>query len=187
MSQQLQFSVFQLSSAWELTASHRDSFMMSATLSWKMKAKLQLGSFGNVPSSFPYTSEHMRFWDCFLRPIFVGKQACSAHGYWTCLYQLSYFLGSQTHDYLMKHRSSSFSFLYPAPVTFLSEAFKKKSAVTVAERKFNFWVGNWRIIHEQISSKWYDLLNFGLWFIFMYSCYCYKVVPASIRSWMRSF
>lgn len=41
---------------------------------------------------------------------------------------------------------------------------KKKSAVTVAEgeTKFNFWVGNWRIIHEQISSKLYDLLNFGL-------------------------
>lgn len=50
---------------------------------------------------------------------------------------------------------------------------KKICTVTCCwgETKFNFWVGKRRIIHEQISSKWYDLLNFGLWFIFMYSCY----------------
>lgn len=176
MSQQLQFPVFQLGKRTDCQPS------------WFVydECNPQLKNESKVPVRF--------FWECsllftlyirahaFLR-LFSKAHFCGQ----ACLYQLSYFLGSQTHDYLMKHRSSSFSFLYPAPVTFLSEAFKKKSAVTVAERKFNFWVGNWRIIHEQISSKWYDLLNFGLWFIFMYSCYCYKVVPASIRSWMRSF
>lgn len=91
-----------------------------------------------------------------------------------CMASLAIILSWVTHtQYLMRHWSSSFSFLFLAALTFLSGAWKNmRSYCCWGETKFNFWVGNRRIIHEQISSKWYDLLNFGLWFIFMYSCYC---------------
>lgn len=164
---------------------------MIASLSWKMKAKFQSGPCGHVFSSLPYKSEkscssETDFW----KPMLMSKPVQGARCSWTCLYQLSYFLGSQTHSYLRNHGPSPFSSLFSSCNFPVRSSLKKKKICSYCcseETKFNFWVGNWRIIHEQISSKWYDLLNFGLWFIFMYACYCYKVVPASIRSWMRSF
>lgn len=117
--------------------------LMILSLRRKMKAKFQSGPVGHAFSSLPCVSEHLLLWG----PMLMSKQVCGAHCYWVCLYQLSYFLGSQTHGYLRKHGSSSFSFLYSAPVTFLSEAFKKKKkknnththkknpAVTVAQKR----------------------------------------------------
>lgn len=177
----------------ERTTNCKDSWITVtiSSLSWKKKneSKVSDRSPGKCLLLSPVRQSTESAEAVCWKPMLLCKQACSAHCYRARLYLLSYFLRSQTHSYLMKHRSLSFSFLYSAPLTFLSEVWKKKifSYCCWGETKFNFWVGNWRIIHEQISSKLYDLLNFGLWFIFMYSCYCYKVVPASIRSWMRSF
>lgn len=98
-----------------------------------------------------------------------GSIHCNAHSLITYIV-LSWVANTQ---YLMRNWSSSFSFLFSVSLTFLSGDWKNmRSYCCWGETKFNFWVGNQRIIHEQISSKWYDLLNFGLWFIFMYSCYC---------------
>lgn len=106
-----------------------------SSLSWKkkMKAKFQTGPLGNVYSSPLYARAPslLRLFaespcDCVSKP---AVPTATGHG----LYLLSCFLRSQTHSYLRKHRSLSFSFLYSAPLTFLSEAWKKKSAVTVAE------------------------------------------------------
>lgn len=109
----------------------------------------------------------------FQKPILISNQDCSIH------YNIHMALSAiilywvTNIQYLLRHWSFSFSFLFSAPLTFLSGAWKNmRSYCCWGETKFNFWVGIRRIIHEQISSKWYDLLNFGLWFIFMYSCYC---------------
>lgn len=67
------------------------------------------------------------------KPMFIPNQDCRARCKCARLYQLSHWLGSLTHtQYLMRHWSSSFSFLFAAPVTFLSEP-EKICTVTVAE------------------------------------------------------
>lgn len=136
---QLQASVFQLGSAREIISSNGESFWWFYPSDEKWKQ-----SFSQVPLDMlspPYPACQSTWFSeaGFWSPMLMSKQVCGAHCYWACVYQLSYFLGSQTHGYLRKHGSSSFSFLYSAPVTFLSEAFKKKKkkkpAVTVAQKR----------------------------------------------------
>lgn len=132
---QLQVSVFQLSSAREITASNGESFwwLHPSAEKWKLSFSQFLLDMFSPPypicqsTGFPETG----FW----KPTLMSAQVCGAHCSWACPYQRSYFLGSQTHSYLRKHGSSSFSVLCSAPGTFLSEAFKRKSAVTVAQKR----------------------------------------------------
>ena len=107
----------------------------------------------------------------FQKPIMISNQDCSLH----C--NEHGFISSHTllgHKYTISDETLIIFLPFSLfSLTFLSGAWKNmRSYCCRGETKFNFWVGNRRIIHEQISSKWYDLLNFGLWFIFMYSCYC---------------
>lgn len=140
-------------------------------LNWKMKAKFnQILLVGSSPL-YPMCPSHLLFWVWFWRAHTNFSPNCSTHvtvhGFIN-----SHSFGSQAHSiwWNTDHFPSPFNF---QPLTFLSEAWKNMHSYCCwGETKFNFWVGNWRVIHEQISSEWYDLLNFGLWFIFMYSCYC---------------
>lgn len=149
--------------------------MMITFLNWKMKAKFNQiflrGLFPLTPSLMgpcylPFQSlVFRRLWS------FLTKTSASTVMSMALLALILYWVTNT--QYLMRHWSFSFPFLFSASLTFLSGAWKNmRSYCCRGETKFNFWVGNRRIIHEQISSKWYDLLNFGLWFIFMYSCYC---------------
>lgn len=96
-----------------------------SSLSWKNESKVSDRSPGKCflrsPVSQSIESAETVCW----KPVLLCKQASSAHCYRAWLYLLLYFLRSQTHSYLMKHRSFSFSFLYSAPLTFLLEAWKK--------------------------------------------------------------
>lgn len=105
-----------------------------SSLSWKNESKVSDRSPGKCLLLSPVSQSTESAETVCWKPVWLCKQACSAHcGYRAWLYLLSYFLRSQTHSYLMKHWSFSFSPLYSAPLTFLSEAWKNKSAVTVAE------------------------------------------------------
>lgn len=137
---------------------------------WKQSS---IRSFSHVRSlSTPYVSLLLVLPKSGLqKPMIISNQDCSLH--------------CNVHDFIRSHTFLGykhpifdetliiFLFFPLFSLTFLSGAWKNmRSYCCWGETKFNFWVGNRRIIHEQISSKWYDLLNFGLWFIFMYSCYC---------------
>lgn len=145
--------------------------MTIAFLHWKMKAKF--GSF----SKYLFPLHPLRVPDaCSSKvwfseePILISNQDSSVHCNALGFISSQMFLG---HKHTTSDETLTIFLLSSAPLTFLSGVWQNTHSYCCwGETKFNFWVGNWGIIHEQISSKWYDLLNFGLWFIFMYSCYC---------------
>lgn len=139
---------------------------------WKMKAKFNqilLEMFAPLTS---FTCPRCLLFQSlvFRSPLLISNQDCSTHCNVLGFISYHMFVG---HRHRISDETLIIFLLFTAPLTFLSGAWKNMHSYCCwGETKFNFWVGNRRIIHEQISSKWYDLLNFGLWFIFMYSCYC---------------
>lgn len=110
--------------------------MMTTFLNRKMKAKFaQILLESLLPLCPVYVHGAVLLGSPVLRSpcSFLTKTAGPARCTCARLYQLSHWLGSLSHtQYLMRHWSSSFSFLFAAPVTFLSEP-EKICTVTVAE------------------------------------------------------